>query len=289
MPSSGEAFPPMPFVVGTGRCGTTLLRVMLDAHPLLAIPPESYFIPVAADACADAADGPEGAAAEAFLETVRRSRNWDTFGIDADALARRIAAIEPFDLSSAIRAVYALYAEQFGKTRWGDKTPDYHAQMQLIERLLPEARFIHLIRDGRDVALSAMPLMKRRLENPSVLDGARWWALRLRNAQREGQGVGHYLEIRYEELVRSPEPTLRRICDFIELPWDTVMVNYAEAAAHDGDTFRSSRTIDRHVRKRSATPPTTDRIERWRTDMTAAEREQVETLIGPLLRELGYE
>jgi hypothetical protein len=211
-----------------------------------------------------------------------------TFAIDLDELAETIAAIEPFDLSRAIRAVYALYAAQFGKPRWGDKTPDYHAFMPLIERLLPEARFIHLIRDGRDVALSVLPLLERAGRDATVVSGARWWAGRLQRARSQGRQVRHYLEVRYEDLVRAPEPALRQICDFIELPWDPIVVNYADAVANDAAGFRSSRTIDRHARKRAATPPTTDRIERWRTEMTAEQQEHVEAIIGPLLRELGY-
>lgn len=296
MPASSESFPPMPFIVGTGRCGTTLLRTMLDAHPLLAIPPESYFIPVAAELspqdAADRSGRPLGTApANSFLNAVQQSRNWAMFAIDPQELATRIGAIEPFELSTAIRAVYALYTAQFGKSRWGDKTPDYHAHMRLIERLLPEARFIHLIRDGRDVALSVRRLLERSGREPTVVNGARWWASRLQRARQEGQGVKHYLEVRYEELVREPEGTLRQICELIELPWDPVVVNYAEAAtAEDGeDGYRSSRTIDRHVRKASTKPPTTNRIERWRTEMTAEQRDEVEAIIGPLLRELGYE
>lgn len=286
MPGSGETFPPMPFIVGTGRCGTTLLRVMLDAHPDLAVPPESYFIPAAAKALPDRAAADPAAS---FLDTVRQSRNWAMFGIDQDELASRIAAIAPFDLSAAIRTVYALYAEQFGKTRWGDKTPDYHAHMQQIERLLPEARFIHLIRDGRDVALSVIPLLQRAGQEPTVVNGAKWWAVRLQRARREAQGVTHYLEVRYEELVREPERTLRQIGDFIELPWDPIVVNYAALAEGGEDAYRSSRTIDRHVRKVSAKPPATDRSQRWRTDMTAEQQSEVEAIIGPLLRELGYD
>ena len=83
------------------------------------------------------------------------------FGIDVDALGDAIRPAGPFDLTRALRTFYRLYAEKFGKSRWGDKTPMYFASMGAVQRVLPEARFIHVIRDGRDVALSIKDLWFR--------------------------------------------------------------------------------------------------------------------------------
>src|SRR5262245_11393925 len=143
---SGPA--PTPFVVGVGRSGTTLLRLMLDAHPQMTIPPETHFVPAVIEACRPAAR-PESA-----VEAMTSVRQWGDQGIDAAEMLDRMRALEPLDAAAALRSFYALQAERQGKPRWGDKTPVYVESMDLIGEALPEARFIHLIRDGRDVALS---------------------------------------------------------------------------------------------------------------------------------------
>jgi hypothetical protein len=130
--SEAGTLTPAPFIVGAERSGTTLLRLMLDAHPDLAVPPETHFIARTAEACQDASDP-----RQAFLETVTSHRRWGDFRIQGDLLAQRISTIEPFDLSAALRAFYELYAERLGKPRWGDKTPNYVHRMTLIQGLLP--------------------------------------------------------------------------------------------------------------------------------------------------------
>jgi hypothetical protein len=135
-------------VVGVGRSGTTLLRLMLDAHPELAIPPETHFVP----AVIERAKG--GAGSEALIAELTGVRGWDELGVDAGQLRERVPAAAHGDAATVLRAFYALAAEARGKTRWGDKTPIYVTRMRAISATLPEARFVHLIRDGRDVALS---------------------------------------------------------------------------------------------------------------------------------------
>ncbi|MGH2952033.1 MAG: sulfotransferase family protein, partial [Solirubrobacterales bacterium] len=139
---------PAPFVVGVGRSGTTLLRLMLDAHPRLAIPPETHFLPELI------AQARQRVPADELVSEIVAARNWDDFGLDAGALRGRVAALDDARAAPVLRAFYSLYAERQGKQRWGDKTPIYVKRMRLISAVLPEARFVHLIRDGRDVALS---------------------------------------------------------------------------------------------------------------------------------------
>src|SRR5579875_3206048 len=119
---------------------------MLDAHPDLAIPFETHFLPEIA-ALSHQAPSPE-----AVLQVLTAAPTWPNLGIGAEELRLALQRITPFSAADAVRAFYRLYAERFGKTRWGDKTPPYRRQMDVIQALLPEAAFVHLIRDGRDVA-----------------------------------------------------------------------------------------------------------------------------------------
>ena len=278
------SIPPAPFIVGTGRCGTTLLRRILNAHPDLAIPAETHFIPTVQLACAAAADP-----AQTFLTSRIENPGWHRIPVDDDALREQVAALDPFTYGSALRAFYSLYARQYDKPRWGDKTPAYHACMGLIERHLPEARFIHVIRDGRDVALSAIPMLSRKKslvaagKRADPVSATRWWANRLLKARAESRRVAFYLEVRYEDLVHEPEQNVRRICTFLDLPWHPAMLQFhetgADARSPDGDyqLTHGMRPID------------TTRVARWRTELTPAEIGQIDQQVGPLLRQLGYE
>ena len=110
---------PAPFVVGVGRSGTTLLRLMLDAHPELAIPPETHFAPGLIERAH------EGAGADALVDEIVGTRAWADFGIQAERLRERVTALGEGGAATVLRAFYGLCAEREGKPRWGDKTPIY--------------------------------------------------------------------------------------------------------------------------------------------------------------------
>ena len=145
----GPEPPPAPFVCGVTRSGTTLLRLMLDSHPDLAIPGETHWVPKLIKAFERSKQSAEDAANLAIDH-----KRWGDFHLDADELRARINALDPVTAADTIRAFYMLYAEREGKIRYGDKTPGYVREMRRIQRVLPEARFVHIIRDGRDVSLS---------------------------------------------------------------------------------------------------------------------------------------
>jgi hypothetical protein len=270
---------------------------MLDAHPELAIPPETHFVPELVKASKQPAATPERLA-----ELVVGHRRFPDFGLDGDDLRRRFAAIRPFTAGDAIRAFYKMYAEREGKPRWGDKTPAYSLRMPMIERHLPEARFVHLIRDGRDVRLSQVAV---GTDPPRAAKHARRWKRRIRGARRGSQRVTHYLEVRYEDLVRSPGRELRRICGFAELDFHPRMLDYHEKAgvrleeiARDlpagsellEDRARGTESSVQRMTMHALTrePPRADRLERWREEMSDADRAEFEHVAGELLSDLGY-
>ena len=275
--------PPAPFVVGVGRSGTTLLRLMLDAHPELAIPPETQFLPELIERGGDP-------------EVVFGARTWPDFGLDETTLRARIGATrEPGDVA---RAFYGLYAEREGKPRWGEKTPAYVRRMTAIAAELPEARFIHLIRDGRDVALS-----RRRRgmgEGKPMAETARLWKRRIEDARKQSRRLrGAYAELRYEDLVAGPEDGLRTVCELCELSFDRSMLSFHERSGQrlaelgdlEAEGVRSARRGDERLAAHSLArePATTARIGAWRDSMSAADRSEFEAVAGDLLRELGYD
>jgi hypothetical protein len=290
----GDRGTPVPFVVGAPRSGTTLLRLMLDAHPDLAIPPETYFMPRAAKAWKAAKRNEDPV--EVYLREVTGHKRWPDFHLDADAYRERVRKEHPGTIGDAVRSFYEMYAEKVGKPRWGDKTPFYVRKMDVIREVLPEARFVHIVRDGRAVALSILDLW---FGPNTIEEAAEFWVARMDEARRKARNLDHYIEVRYEDLVRDPEPQLRRICELVELPWDDVMLTYyehideriamempPEEIAPDGRVVATEERLK--IMENLSRPPDPTRIDRWKTDMAPDDLRKFETIAGPRLRELGY-
>jgi hypothetical protein len=289
---------PAPFVVGVGRSGTTLLRLMLDAHPEMAVPPETHFLPALIDSFKALRVTPERALAA--IETAPQSGLPES-GVEPEALLERLRAIRRLNAPDSIRAFYGLYAERAGKPRWGDKTPRYVTALAKIGRAVPEARFVHMIRDGRDVALStSRRMVELRGSRPVPADRmAKRWRHRILSARRVASVADRYLEIRYEDLVLDTEPTLRRVCQFAELDFEPVMLDYYERAPERLQEMNRERqrggrrTLSGEERMKAhemtAKPPQPERVEVWRDEMDPAYRREFERFAGDLLGELGYE
>lgn len=286
----------MPFIVGSPRSGTTLLRFMLDAHPELAIPPETGFLTLGPKL-----KGRGDKLRERFFQEVvnhpKSSPNWPDFEIPEETFRAALAEINPFTVSEGYRAFYRLYAARFGKARWGDKTPLYCMELNLIRRLLPEARFVHIIRDGRDAALS----LRKMWFSPGweIETQAAYWRTNVLAARRAGLGRADYIEVRYEDLILKPRETLERVCAHAGLAYDEAMLGYhtrtpARLGEHKGRTRRDGTplvTREQRFRQQEHTtqPPDPSRLSVWKQAMSAEEQESFRLIAGDLLQAMGYE
>jgi hypothetical protein len=282
---------PAPFICGVTRSGTTLVRLMLDSHPELAIPGETHWLPKLIKFQERSRHS-----ADELADLIIDHKRWGDFHLDAEELRARFRTLRPVTAADAIRAFYLLYAEREGKTRYGDKTPGYVKEMPRIERVLPEARFVHIIRDGRDVALSHL---RMNWGPETFAKSARLWRNRIRKARKHGPKVAHYTEIRFEHLIADTEGVLRDVCDFIDLDFDPVMLDYHERA--EQRLAEKARELPRKNRppqpaekrleshKLAKEPPRTDRAGMWRERMTPEQVAEYEAVAGDLLVELGYE
>jgi Sulfotransferase family len=283
--------PPAPFVCGVTRSGTTLLRLMLDSHPDLAIPGETHWVPKLIKAFERGPQTADDAAALAIDH-----KRWGDFHLDAKELQERISGLDPVTAADSIRAFYMLYAEREGKHRYGDKTPGYVKEMRRIQRVLPEARFVHIIRDGRDVSLSHL---RMNWGPETYAESARLWRNRIRKARKMAPSVNHYMEIHFEDLVADTEGSLRKVCEFIDLDFDPVMLDYHERA--EGRLAEKARELPRKNRpnqpaearleshRLAKEPPRSDRVGMWRERMSDEEVAEYEAIAGDMLVELGYE
>lgn len=265
------------FLLGVRRSGTTLLRVMLDRHPALAVPDESYFIPQLAQRHRGTVD------VDAFVDDLRRLPTLVEWGLEPERIAERL---EPgLSAGFAIAEIFAAYAAEQGKRSWGDKTPLYMQSLPTLERLFPFTLYVHLIRDGRDAALSYLSvpggIMTEGWGHPRDAAGfACQWATEVRAARALGNRVGptRYLEVRYETLVADPEAELRRICTFLGLDYDERMLGYV------GQTDSARKEHQQRLNE----PPRVG-VRDWRTEMSAGDIAAFERVAGDLLDELGYE
>jgi Sulfotransferase family len=264
-------------VLGVRRSGTTLLRVMLDRNPQLAIPDESYFVPQLARRHRGNVDP------EVFVDDLRRLPTLVEWDLSPDVVAERLR--DGMTTGDAIAAIFDAYAAERGKSRWGDKTPLYMQHLPLLERLFPDARFAHLIRDGRDAALSFLSVPRGIMtegwgypRDPGAF--ACQWATEVRAARALGErvGRGRYLELRYETLVADPGSELRRLCAFAGLPYLDEMLGYV------GQTESARKEHQQRLNE----PPRVG-VRDWRTEMPAQDVAGFEAVAGDLLHELGYE
>jgi Sulfotransferase family len=247
------------FIVGCPRSGTTLMRLVLDSHLNISCGPETHFL---------------GA-----LGTVLEDR-WDElqlFGFDRRYWNDKIA-----DFFGSFQAEYAM---RRGKRRWADKTPIYSRHLLLINELFPDCRVVHVIRDGRDVVASHRERWGYRRALKSV---DRWRAdIRMIREAGVGMGPGRYIEVRYEEMVGAPEPTLKNLLLWLGEPWDDRVLNY-DRAEHDAHGRHTQHTAARRAAGNQTTAIYSSRVGAGKTALDPLLKTWFWLRSGRLQRQLGY-
>jgi hypothetical protein len=277
---------PYLFVVGCPRSGTTLLRRMLDAHPELAITPETHWIPRWLERGIGVT--PEGFATPDLVSRLLASPKFARTGIERPELESLLRTGQPVPYADFVRGFFDLYGQVVGKPLVGDKTPGYVKHLPSLHELFPEARMVHLIRDGRDVALSAIgwrrwPKLARRLptwRSHPVPTAAIWWERHVRSGREAAGslGSGTYYEVRYEALVADPTAEAASLCAFLGIRFDEAMVRFHE---------KRSRSEPGLSPKKAWLPPTAG-LRNWTAEMSEPDVELFEAMSGELLDELGY-
>jgi hypothetical protein len=237
------------FLIGSERSGTTLLRLMLDHHPDIAFNLESEFL---VSEISDAGVFPDVADYRRKLEEDRVFRH-SRFYVPAD-----------LDFPALANDFLRQKLERDGKSIVGATV---HYGFSKLRFLWPSARYIYLLRDGRDVACSVVEMGWAG----NVFAGAQWWI----DAEREwaeyhgSLARDRWIEVRYEDLIANSTAQLRRICDFIGVAFSERMFDYTE---------RSSYSL-----------PDPAQSLKWRRRMPPRDLRLVEARIGPQLIARGYE
>jgi sulfotransferase family protein len=260
------------FIVGSARSGTTLLRLILNAHPEVAVPPESRFI-------TELWRGADEVRVEPLLAAIVVHDRFEAWDVPIEAVREELPGRSTASYAEVITAPHRAYARLNGKTRWGDKTPRYVEHIPFLGPLLVDARFIHLIRDGRNVALSYADVP---FGPKTMAAAARLWAARVSAGIRGGRPLGErYLEVRYEDLVEDAEGETKSICSFLGLEFDPGMLDYTERAR--AAVLPRASMYNPHVTERPMS-----KTRSWEQDMPDRHVQIFEAIAGGLLSELGY-
>jgi hypothetical protein len=185
-----------------------------------------------------------------------------------------------YRFADIIRAAYSAYAKKEGKPRWGDKTPPNAFDLPDLMRDFPDAQFIHIVRDGRDVCLSWAEVDWVKLD---VRKAAKRWVRWVRAASHPSRlGPTQYYELRYEDLVQEPRRVLEAVCRFLGEPFDERMLEYHQQEHLVPEERRKFHT-------RLSQPPDASRVFRWRKEMSASNVRRFEAVAGSLLLRFNYE
>lgn len=269
------------FLVGADRSGTTLLRLMVNAHSQLHVPRESWFLSVLLDALP--LDRPLSSnEVDTAIEVIRTHERWRDWEIGDEELRARLNSLTEPLLTEVVDAVFRLSGERAGKYYWGDKTPAYVRDMDRLGALFPRAKFIHVVRDVRDVCLS---LSKVWWHGHTFKEWARYWSEAVEAGIASGYRLGQerYLEVRYEDLVLHDERELVRVCRFLDVQFEIDMLKYHENAE------RHIAPWERRLHRKAMAPPKPGNIGKWRTDLSRLQLLSVEAVASGTMRKLGQE
>jgi Sulfotransferase family len=247
-----------------------MLRLILDRGDV-AVPPESMFL----------LDVDPAQPAEDVLRAAWNHPRVQLWGLSGEppAVPAGLNGMDAFRF--AVSAPFVAYAEREGKGRWGDKTPAYIGHVDRLAAIWPDARFVHLIRDGRDVALSVMNVP---FGPNNAWAAARSWASVIRQGHKAVERYpGRVLEVRYEDLVSKPAETVAALCDFLGLGYfdDMLAIEQADRSKVVADQSAWFTNVWSGI--------TTAAVGKWRTELTPRQIEVFETVAGDELRALGYE
>jgi hypothetical protein len=270
------------FITGSGRCGTTLLRAMLEAHPHVHIPPGNPVLRVVIRDYHRYSRLPWSVLLRVVLGNMAFHESWDAFDLPLGPVYHRVVKRPrgARDLAAVLDAVYRAHLERHKPEalRWGDKSPLSVLALRDLLPVFPDLRVIYMLRDGRDVAASFADAFGDDLSRAAMV----WLrAIRTAHAFRARRPV-QYLEVRYEDLVRQPQETMWLVTAFLGLEFDERMLRHHELDLRLGDVDRTPYMQGVRLAVHQAS------VGRWRTAFDASQVAELERLLHPTLAQLGY-
>jgi hypothetical protein len=220
-----------------------------------------------------------------FVDDVVRCRKFETWGLGEEELREFVEEARPDTYASAVSAVYGCYGHRKGKSaeRWGDKNNFYLDHISTLKAMFPTACFIHIVRDGRNVACSYRGLHEKRIESEyaprlpkRIEEIAREWAQNVDTiiAGFESIGWQDVHEIRFEDLLLQPEKELRTICEFLGEGYDPSMMDY-----HRINREQQLEPVEfLQWKERTLEPLVVTQVDKFRKNLTTEQRTSFEEI-----------
>ena len=268
------------FIACAPRSGSTLLRLILDAHPQLAVPSPCWMYELNYPylySYGDLSNKDNFCALAQDVHDNKFVQNLE-LGVDVEELMG-LATEQNF--KGIYEGIHIYYAKGKGKVRWGEKSPRDCFWVDDIVRDFPDAQIVHLTRDGRDMAIDICQAEEMLPNN--LYAGANIWRennMAVINSAKNLDSKNYY-RVRYEDLCADPEPTLKKVCDFLGEDYDSAML-----AHHETDSTKHWSSKSNHVK--TGRPINTDYCEMYKTRLPEGDIQTLDAFIGDLLKEFGY-
>lgn len=271
------------FVIGMPRSGTTLLSVMLNSHSQLAISPETHYFTKYKHIGDMIINTSDKAVKRKLISQLLQSQEVADMKFSSSEMTDIAESLtHDMELTHAkiLGTILRQYAAKQGKERWGEKTPGHYRFVPIIKANFPDAKFISILRDPRDISLS---LRKVPWSSNNIFHHAWHWKQYVRLSNRYAlQYKEHYLEVKYEDLLSNPTKVVRSICNFLNLPFENQMLAFHEKGALNFDPAREP------WKKKAAQPLDPSNMMKWLRAMPPEEVKVAELLASKELKLMGY-
>lgn len=281
------------FVIGAPRSGTTLLRLLLTTHSDICIPPESLFFVALEPKYGNVSNllpQVEDFLNDLYSKTFPKFCEWN---IDRKLLSNNLKSYQELNYTLAVETVYQTYRQQFDPKAsvWGDKNPCHIHHVDEIQKYFPESKIILIVRDFRACYSSMKNIVakeqgaKEVWAGPRTLEGmTRQWNQVVKIIEKYHQKNEQFYLVYYESLVREPSVQLTKICKWIGLDFQKVMLEFYRKNAELGLVLSSQIVLNPNTFK----PINNERIDTWRNDLSFIEVEVIESENRKSLERLGY-
>ena len=276
--SKSKQFPPV-FIIGAERSGTTLLRLILTSHSLISIPPESKFIEFLFSEFAEQ----KQIDTTQFLNKLFQEPFFKFWKFEKQELRKALSQVKEKNFKNLVSEIYKLYAKREKKEIWGDKNPGYTLNPKMLLDLFPDGKFIHIVRDGRDTVLS---LTETAWGEKNVEKGAQKWVDFVTSGNRFARIYPeNAIEIKYEDLVKTPEKIIRECCKFLGINFEKEMLKFYEQNQEKELVPAEQKEFHQNTFKKI----TNERIGRWGKIFNISEQLQIQAVEVFALSDNGYE
>lgn len=279
------------FIIGSARSGTTLIRLILNAHSQITVPRESYFITeLYKYSHANRLNLVFQPDYEQYVNRLCDNSHFETvvlkpLKLDREEIRKELIQARLKSEPEVFDFVYDLFARKCATPLVGDKTPRYSVDLDIILDLFPESKFIYVVRDGRSIYAS-LKRVEWSWQNKNEIALSRQWHYCMEVMEQHIDVIGPKLHIiNYEEMVRSPEKVMQETCRFLEVDFENQILEFhkesrSEIRSGDGE-------VPEH-RKKLQSPISTDSIDAWRRELNSNEVLLFELLNAKHFKFWGY-